>query len=220
VRSLTASSQPSFAMTSTASVGTYDYVWHWYDGHGRRVVTHAQQGSSWTPGTAPSFSAGTRFYYVYDGADVALVVAHAGSQWWLHQRVLSGGVDRPLAGWFYTNGGMSAGNLALVADVQGSIRAAVKPDGSRDDLAPYFQRNAWGAFEGASGTGGGSNQTNTQTGYTGASSPTVTGGFTYLRNRWYDAATGRFLTQDLSFVAPFTSGMEGLGAMPSGAFAM
>jgi RHS repeat-associated protein len=194
--SYTALSQLFFAMTPTVQVGTYDYVWHWYDGQGRRVVTHGQQGSTWMPGTAPSFTSGTRYYYVYDGADVAIVLAHAGSQWWVHQRQLSGGVDQPLAGWFYSNGGSTSGALALVADQQGSVRAAVKPDGNRDDLAPYFGRNAWGALEGASGTGGGSGATNTQTGYTGASSPTVTGGFTYLRNRWYDPATGRFLTQD------------------------
>jgi RHS repeat-associated protein len=194
--SYTALSQLFFAMTPTVQAGTYDYVWHWYDGQGRRVVTHGQQGSTWAPGTAPSLATGTRYYYVYDGSDVALVVAHAGSQWWVHQRVMSGGVDQPVAGWFYNNGGSSSGALALVSDQQGSVRAAVKPDGNRDDLAPYFGRNAWGALEGASGTGGGSTQTNTQTGYTGASSPTVTGGFTYLRNRWYDPATGRFLTQD------------------------
>jgi RHS repeat-associated protein len=194
--SYTALSQLYFAMTPTAQVGTYDYTWHWYDGQGRRVVTHAQQGSSWTPGVAPNLTSGTRYYYVYEGADVAIVLAHSGSQWWVHQRILSGGVDQALAGWFYNNGGSSSGALALVADQQGSVRAAVKPDGNRDELAPYFGRNAWGALEGASGTGGGSTQTNTQTGYTGASSPTVTGGFTYLRNRWYDPATGRFLTQD------------------------
>ena len=33
-------------------------------------------------------------------------------------------------------------------------------------------------------------------GFTGASAPSRGSGFTYLRNRWYDPATGRFLTQD------------------------
>jgi RHS repeat-associated protein len=36
----------------------------------------------------------------------------------------------------------------------------------------------------------------TETGFTGASTPNATGGFVYLRNRWYDPQTGRFLTQD------------------------
>jgi RHS repeat-associated protein len=35
-----------------------------------------------------------------------------------------------------------------------------------------------------------------ETGFTGASTPNQTGGFTFLRNRWYDAQSGRFLTQD------------------------
>ena len=34
------------------------------------------------------------------------------------------------------------------------------------------------------------------TGFTGASTPNATGGMVYLRNRWYDPTTGRFLTQD------------------------
>jgi len=36
----------------------------------------------------------------------------------------------------------------------------------------------------------------TETGFAGASTPNATGGFAYLRNRWYDPQTGRFLTQD------------------------
>ncbi|MGE0354974.1 MAG: RHS repeat-associated core domain-containing protein, partial [Gemmatimonadales bacterium] len=42
----------------------------------------------------------------------------------------------------------------------------------------------------------GAGVTNTETGYTGASAPNQKGGFVYLRNRWYDPQTGRFLTQD------------------------
>jgi RHS repeat-associated protein len=70
--------------------------------------------------------------------------------------------------------------------------AAVKSDGTEELSALYPGRNAFGALEGASAGGG----TNTESGYTGASTPNQTGGFTYLRNRWYDPATGRFLTQD------------------------
>ena len=45
-------------------------------------------------------------------------------------------------------------------------------------------------------TQGGEGSVNTETGYTGASTPNGAGGFVYLRNRWYDPQTGRFLTQD------------------------
>ncbi len=37
---------------------------------------------------------------------------------------------------------------------------------------------------------------NTETGFAGAATPNASGGFLYLRNRWYDPKTGRFLTQD------------------------
>ncbi len=45
-------------------------------------------------------------------------------------------------------------------------------------------------------------QTNTETGFTGGSTPNQTGGFTYFRNRWYDPRTGRFLTNPQ--IAPIT----------------
>jgi RHS repeat-associated protein len=37
---------------------------------------------------------------------------------------------------------------------------------------------------------------NPEAGFAGASTPNASGGFVYLRNRWYDPQTGRFLTQD------------------------
>ena len=67
------------------------------------------------------------------------------------------------------------------------------PSGLRDETAAFFGRNLFGTLEGASGSG---SSTNAETGFTGASTPNQTGGFTYLRNRWYDPQSGRFLTQD------------------------
>jgi RHS repeat-associated protein len=172
--------------------GTYDYNWHWYDGDGRRILTQASSGTT-IVAPRPEIAGGILSYYVYDGSDVALVLARQarGRTWWVKQRPLVGGVDQVLAG-RYSAAGTQYQNLALVADRQGSTVAAVKSDGSEELSALYPGRNAFGALEGASAGGG----TNTESGYTGASTPNQTGGFTYLRNRWYDPATGRFLTQD------------------------
>jgi RHS repeat-associated protein len=79
-----------------------------------------------------------------------------------------------------------------VGDRQGSTVVAVRPDGIQENIATYVIRGPFGTQEGAVTIG----SLNTQTGYTGASTPTQSGGFTYLRNRWYDPKTGRFLTQD------------------------
>ena len=197
--SYTARGQLFFAMTPTAQLGTYDYVWHWYDGAGLRVVSATKQGPRWVPSGPTAQDSTNRTYYVYDGSDVALVLLRswASGEWTVYQRLVSGGVDAPLAGWFLRNDRTSGQTLALVSDYQGSARAAVQANDTREDAALVnFGRNPFGATEGASGTGGGGTETNTQTGFTGASTPTATGGFTYLRNRWYDGATGRFLTQD------------------------
>jgi RHS repeat-associated protein len=69
----------------------------------------------------------------------------------------------------------------------------MRADGTQEDNATYFSRDPYGGLIGASGTGG---SMNTETGFTGASTPNGSGGFVYLRNRWYDPQTGRFLTQD------------------------
>ncbi len=193
--SYSAKGQLFFAMTPTADAVNWDYNWHWYNGAGLRVVTHMQGGTAYVPGLTWN-PAGNRTYYVYDGSDVSMTLVRASGNWRIHQRFLTGGVDQPLAGWFSNNSGSSSQALVLVTDEQGSVRAAVKADGTREGNAAYFNRSPFGSMEGASGTGAGSTATNTETGYTGASSPNSTGGFTYLRNRWYDPQTGRFLTQD------------------------
>jgi len=191
--SYTARGQLFYAMTPTTQLSTYDHNWHWYDGNGLRVVSHVTQGGTWNSQYPAQPAEGNRTYYVYDGSDVAISVVRNGSSWWVHQRFLTGGVDQPLAGYFMTNSGTPTGPLALIADYQGSIRQAMGPAGLSEPSASYFPHNPFGALEGASGSG---STTNTQTGFTGASTPNQTGGFTYLRNRWYDPATGRFLTQD------------------------
>jgi RHS repeat-associated protein len=124
---------------------------------------------------------------------VALVLGRSGTSWYVRQRILSGGLDQPLVTRLVPSAGAAARNMAFIADRQGTTLAAVHPSGLRDETAAYFGRNVFGQLEGASGTGSSSNP---ETGFTGASTPNQTGGFTYLRNRWYDPQSGRFLTQD------------------------
>lgn len=189
----TAAGQLYFSLTPTGAAGTYDYNWHWYDSDGRRTIAQTTKGSV---GLAAPFdsTAGRRFYYVYDGSDVALVLARQGSTWFVRQRLLSGGVDQVLAGRYSTYGGAFQ-NLVHVADRGGTTLAAVQGDGTEALSAVYPGRNAFG-WQDAATTSGSEASTNTETGFAGASTPNPTGGFTYLRNRWYDPASGRLLTQD------------------------
>jgi RHS repeat-associated protein len=69
----------------------------------------------------------------------------------------------------------------------------MRGDGTQEDNVSYFTKDAYGGLIGASGQGG---PINTETGFAGASTPNGSGGFVYLRNRWYDPKTGKFLTQD------------------------
>jgi RHS repeat-associated protein len=193
LESYTALGQLYFSMTATGGASLFDYNWHFYDAAGTRIETIVLNGSSYTPGSLPGSSSGTRTFQIYDGSEVALAVVKSGSQWWVHQRYITGGVDQPLAGRFAQQASATAQNLVLVADYQGSTIAAVKRDGTQETNAPYWGHSPYGALEGPSGSGG---STNPGTGFTGASSPNATGGFVYLRNRWYDPKTGRFLTQD------------------------
>src|SRR6266542_3668775 len=84
-------------------------------------------------------------------------------------------------------------NLALINDRQGTTLAAMRGDGTQEDNVTYFSKDPFGGLIGATNQGG---SMNTETGYAGASTPNASGGFIYLRNRWYDPKTGRFLTQD------------------------
>jgi len=189
----TATNQLFFAMTPTGSTGVYDYNWHWYDAAGRRVITHVQNGSTWIPANGASPDSGTRNFYVYDGDDVTLTFVKQGTAWWVRARYLTGGLDDQVAGRFKGSPGLAAENLTLVADHSGTTLAAVKFDGTQELTVPVYSKNPWGMTDLFSLTAG---QVNVETGFTGASQPNQTGGFVYLRNRWYDPKTGRFLTQD------------------------
>lgn len=192
--SYTAKGQLFFAVTPTAQAGTYDYNWHWYDAAGIRLMTHVKTGQQqYLPASAPSLTSGARSYYFYDGTDVALAVVRQGTTWWVRQRYVTGGVDNVLAGRFSLNSSASAQNLALISDRQGTTLAAMRADGTQETSTRYFSTSPFGLQETTSGDAGTSH---TETGFTGASTPNPTGGFVYLRNRWYDPQTGRFLTQD------------------------
>src|SRR6266545_5316011 len=84
-------------------------------------------------------------------------------------------------------------NLALINDRQGTTLAAMRGDGTSEDNVSFFTKDPFGGLIGATSQGG---PLNTETGFAGASTPNASGGFIYLRNRWYDPKTGRFLTQD------------------------
>jgi len=187
VLTYTANNELAFSMTWTIQVGTYDYNWHWYDDAGRRVITQRTTGQYWIPPTGP---VGPSTYYVYDGSDVALTLLHNGTNWSTRGRYLTGGIDQPLAGRFD-----GATNLALIGDRQGTTLVALRGDGTKEINAIYYPRDAYGGLPGVNGQAP-EGSTNTETGYAGASTPNGTGGFAYLRNRWYDPKTGRFLTQD------------------------
>lgn len=191
VMSYTAKNQLFFSMSPTGQVGTYDYNWHWYDAAGRRALSRRSTGLSWVPADNV-FTASARTFYVYDGGDIGLMVVKQGSGWWVKSRYLTGGVDNNLLGRFTRDDGLLQ-NLLLVNDRLGSTLAALHADNTREFSAQYFDRDPYGGLLGASGTGG---TINTETGFAGASTPNASGGFVYLRNRWYDPKTGRFLTQD------------------------
>jgi RHS repeat-associated protein len=173
----------------------FDYNWHLYDAGGTRIETLVYGRASYLPGSLPSDTVGNRTHYVYDGSDVALSIIKSGSTWWVQRRYVTGGVNAQVGGRFSQTSTSTTQNLVLVGDYQGSTVAAIKADGSQETNAAYFSRNPFGSLEAGTGTGG-SGSTNPGTGFTGASSPNATGGFVYLRNRWYDPQTGRFLTQD------------------------
>jgi RHS repeat-associated protein len=196
--SYTAKNQLFFsAVPSTQSGGGFDIAWNWYDAAGRRVITQPGYETAWNGGISPQTSPGSRTYYVYDGADAIMTLGNVSGTWKVLARYITGGVDQPVAGRFVNVGGTVAENLGLVEDKQGTTLAAMKDSGTQESNAIYYGKNAFGSFIVSPGSGGyGSGAVNTQTGFAGASTPSQGTGFTYLRNRWYDPQTGRFLTQD------------------------
>ena len=191
----TAKHQLFFSMTRAGLVGSNnDYNWHWYDATGLRAITQVGGGTGWVPTVSPATATGPRSYYVYEGNDVAMVLVRSGGSWWVRQRYLTGGLDNQVAGRFtYLNSGTVTRNLALVNTRDGTTLTAVRADGSQEAESWYLSRDPFGKVDQTVGTVG---NLATETGLTGASTPNQTGGFVYLRNRWYDPQTGRFLTQD------------------------
>jgi RHS repeat-associated protein len=108
------------------------------------------------------------------------------------KRYLTGGLDRQLAVRIYTTESGYLGALALLSNRQGTVLGAMRPNGLRETTVKSFSTDAFGKVAGADGAG----TTNPEVGFAGASTGDPQGGFTYLRNRWYDPQTGRFLTQD------------------------
>ena len=148
-----------------------------------------------TPAPDPlTLQGGTWAYYLYDGPELALVLQRSGTTVKIQQRFVSAGVDGAVAGRFWVTGA-SAQSLALLTDHQGTTLAAVNPNGTQAAGYVYKPLSAFGASDNPTASPSGSVAASS-TAFTGASTPNATGGMVYLRNRWYDPATGRFLTQD------------------------
>ncbi len=191
VLTYTAAGRLYFSVTPSGDLSQNDFNWHWYDGEGRRVMSQTGSLSYIAPFPHPDSIAGSRTYYVYDGNDVALELVRSGSTWSVDRRFLTGGLDKPLGGRMNVAGTYK--NITFVADRGGSIVNALESNGAAVSNPLYFPRDAFGGLAGVTGSGGiplGG------VGYTGAGTPNARGGFVYLRNRWYDPTTGRFLTQD------------------------
>lgn len=88
-------------------------------GHPRALVCFGvdQNGIGLHPGSTPTQRGG--FTYLQNRWDVALVLARQGTNWWVKQRPVVGGVDQVLAG-RYSAADTQYQNLALVADRRGA----------------------------------------------------------------------------------------------------
>ena len=168
---------------------TFSVDWHWYGADGLREITEVlstvpDSYQTRVPGT------GYRTYYFYDGPDAGLTVYRApGSNGFsIRQRYLTGGTDQQLVMRYLSQ------SLALIADRQGTTVGAVQANGLRSSQINALATTAFGTPEISSAT---APVNNSETGFAGASTPSAgAGGLTYMRNRWYDPQTGRFLTQD------------------------
>ena len=157
------------------------------------AALYTQEGV--TPAPQPlTLQGGTWAYYLYDGPELGLVLQRSGTTVKIQQRFVSAGVDGALAGRFWVTGA-SAQSLALLTDHQGTTLAALNPNGTQAAGYLYKPLSAFGASDNPSASPSGSVAASS-TGFTGASTPNATGGMVYLRDRWYDPQTGRFLTQD------------------------
>lgn len=196
VSTWTAAGQLYYSMTPESAIGPYDLVWNWYDGSGRRFMTHLATTSDRGGLARPDSTVGFRTYYVYDGNDVAFTLVRPSTRttWRIQQRYVNTGLDENVAARLWLNG--TPTSLALVTDRQGGYIMGVKKDGTEETSTGFYLRNAFGKMESGS-TAASSLETHTGLGFAGAGTPTSAGGgYVYLRNRWYDPQTGRFLSQD------------------------
>ena len=109
------------------------------------------------------------------------------------ERHVTAGLDAPVAVRRYSDAGALLGTWTLVSDRQGSTLGALDSLGAQIAAAQSVSRNPFGAVEGLAPAGSDA----PVSGYTGAAqSVSNGGGMVYLRNRWYDPQSGRFLTQD------------------------
>ena len=109
------------------------------------------------------------------------------------ERHVTAGLDAPVAVRRYSDAGALLGTWTLVSDRQGSTLGALDSLGAQIAAAQAVSRNPFGAVEGLAPAGSEA----PVSGYTGAAqSVSNGGGMVYLRNRWYDPQSGRFLTQD------------------------
>lgn len=179
------SQSPATQWTADAN-WTSEAVWNWYDASGLRAVSKETSRNGYYP--LPDTSAtGPWTWYIYDGGQLALTATRAGNAWSVGRRQLSGGIDRPTV--LRTSGGP----VALATDRQGTVLAAVRSNGTWDQSFPATSGDLFGAKPRPTSAPG---STSTNTGFSGAATTSSGSGFVYLRNRWYDPNTGRFLTQD------------------------
>ena len=93
----------------------------------------------------------------------------------------------------HSDAGALLGTWTLVSDRQGTPLGALDSLGAQIAAAAAVSHNPFGAVEGLAPAGSEA----PVSGYTGAAQGVSNGGgMVYLRNRWYDPQSGRFLTQD------------------------
>src|SRR5690606_9723955 len=180
-----------YAVTPQQAAGPYDHAWHWYDAAGQRIMSHLATSSTLDLDIRPDSAWGTRTYYINDGANVALTLVKGASRWRIIQRYLSTDLDEMAAVRISING--TPTNMATVGDRQNGFVMAVDAQGDEVPEAGFYVKGPFGQQE--PGTSAATNG-HTGLGFTGAGAPNTSGGYVYLRNRWYDPATGRFLSQD------------------------
>ena len=178
----TASGQLYFTITPPDGNGNFPASWTWYDGNGLRAVSKdvVVQGASPLPDTTAT---GPWTYYLYDGGQLAMTASRNLNAWTIARRQLSAGVDRPVAM------RAASGTVALLTDRGGTFQTAITPAGAWDQTFAAYSSDLFGV---STKVGSGTNSTNA--GFAGAA--TGGNGFVYMRNRWYDPQSGRFLTQD------------------------